>query len=1101
MLYEFFIFELKYRLKRPETYFFFLLLFLFSVVGVEFIFQGIDIGLVKKNSPFVIAKTMGAITGLSMIIASMIMGVPVLRDFQYDVTSLIYVNPISKRNYLLGRFLGSFVVLLFIFSSLLWGMVVGEYMPWNDPKEFLPFQFINYLQPFLWVVLPTLFFGASVFFVTGALSKKLMVVYTQGIVIFVLFMITKGITNETFQALLDPFSLTTLTQASKGWTVEDRNLQLIPLSGIMLMNKLFWIALGLVALIIGYIRFQLIVVTEKSFNKKKEQKIKVATDHSPTGLPSVTLVYGIRSQCIQLLLNTWFHSVSILKLTSFWAIIVCCFIVMLVNSVSLGTSYGVDSYPTTYLMIEELREMSIYFFMIIVVFYAGEIMWKERDVKFELIHDATPLHRFVNVSSRLLGLLFIYAIVMLSLILAGILFQTTNGYYRYELDVYFFGFFLELFPFLALYTFAALFFQALTGNKFMGMLATIAFAIITVAISTFGLEHALLNFGGSSLATYSDMNGYGHFLTGYLWVKAYWLVFGVLLLILSSSVMANGVENGLRKRWTRGLNQIKESLGIFSLVCLCVFLSIGAYIFYNTNVVNELWTKYEQDAFRVAYEQSLKQFEYLPQPKITDVKLNVELFPSKRAYVITGSYFVTNTTDTPIDEIHVQKLIASKVSLKRMVFDRHVTTNSSFEKYHYTIYELSESLAPGDTLKMDFTQTLQPEGFETDDFDTDMVYNGTFFDNAVLPIFGYQKKYELEEEDDRRDFKLAPRLQKARREEERELVNARNGSDSNGVMLDITISTEAPQSALTSGDLVAAWNTDGRNYFHYRTDQRIIHFYPILSAAYEVMRDTCIPTGNGIDAAVALEIYYQKGHEYNLLRMMESMKMSLDYYSINFSPYPYRQLRIAEFPRYNSFAQSLPGIIPFSEAIGFVMNIDDEKDVDMVFYITAHEVAHQWWGMQLEAANVQGQNMILETLAQYSAMMVLKAKYPEEKIQQFLKFQLDEYRKANLKSSKEEVPLALVENEKHIYYNKGALNMYELQQLIGEENVNLALKNFLNDWHSFNNLKKPLRYATTADLLKYFRAVTPESSKQVVTDLFEHVNILSEDAPYASRRN
>jgi len=118
MLYEFFIFEIKYRLKRPETYFFFLLLFLFSVVGVEFIFQGIDLGLVKKNSPLVIAKAMGAITGLSMIIASMIMGVSVLRDFQYDVTSLIYVNPISKKNYLLGRFLGSFAVLLFIFTYL-----------------------------------------------------------------------------------------------------------------------------------------------------------------------------------------------------------------------------------------------------------------------------------------------------------------------------------------------------------------------------------------------------------------------------------------------------------------------------------------------------------------------------------------------------------------------------------------------------------------------------------------------------------------------------------------------------------------------------------------------------------------------------------------------------------------------------------------------------------------------------------------------------------------------------------------------------------------------------------------------------------------------
>lgn len=1088
MLYEFFIFEIKYRLKRPETYFFFLLLFLFSVVGVEFVFQGIDLGLVKKNSPLVIAKAMGAITGLSMIIASMLMGVPVLRDFQYDVTSLIYVNPISKKDYLLGRFLGSFAVLLFIFSALLWGMMAGEFMPWNDSNEFLPFHFINYLQPFLWVVLPTLFFGAAVFFATGALSKKLMVVYTQGLVIFVLFMITKGITDETFQALLDPFSLTTLTKATKGWTVIDRNSFLIPVSGIMLLNKLFWIGLGILVLTIGFIKFKLMVINEKTFHKKQQQKIKTLPVTFSKSLPSVTPVYGMKAQVVQLLLNAWFHSVSILRLISFWAIILCCFIVIIVNSVSLGTSYGVDSYPATYFIIEELREMSIYFFMIILIFYSGEIMWKERDVKLNLIHDASPLSDFVNVSSRFLGLLFIYAIVMLSLIAAGVLFQTLNGYYRFELGVYFFGFFLELFPFLVLYTFASMFFQALAGNKFTGMLATIAFAVINVAIGVFGLEHALLNFGGQALASYSDMNGYGHFLSAYLWVKIYWVLFGLLLLIFASVLMVKGTEAGLRKRWTGGIKQTGKSLRIFSLVCLTLFISIGSYIFYNNNVLNEFWTKTEQDDFRAGYEKALKQFEYIPQPKITAVKLKIDLFPSKRAYEIKGFYVVVNTSQEPIEEIHVQKLLESNVELRDVTFDRDSRINNRYKKYHHTIYQLSQPLAPGDTLKMNFKQTLRPKGFVTDNSEINVVYNGTFFDNAVLPGFGYQKKYELQDQDDRKDFGLAPRLQKARRDDARELVNARSGSDSDGIDLDLVISTEVPQTALTSGDLVKAWNREGRNYFHYKTNQRIIHFYPIVSGRYQVMRNTCIPSGNISKKSVDLEIYYHKGHEYNLKRMMESMKMSLNYYSKNFSPYQYSHLRIVEFPRYRTFAQSLPGVIPFSEAIGFVMDIDDKKDVDMAFYITAHEVAHQWWGLQLEAANVQGQNMILETLAQYSAIMVLKEKYQDEKVQQFLKFQLDEYTEANLKSSKKELPLALVENEEHIYYNKGALSMYELQKQIGEENVNTALQHFLNDWHSFNNPNKLNRYSTTVDLIKYFREVTPDSKQYIITDLFEHVN-------------
>lgn len=1088
MLYEFFIFEIKYRLKRPETYFFFLLLFLFSTVGVKFVFEGIDLGLVKKNSPLVIAKSMGAITGLSMIIASMIMGVPVLRDFQYDVTSLIYINPISKKDYLLGRYLGSLVVLLFIFSALLWGMMLGEFMPWNDPKEFLPFQFMNYLQPFLWVVVPTLFFGSAVFFATGALTKNLMVVYTQGVVIFVLFMLTKGITNENLQAVFDPFSLTTLTKATKGWSVADRNTLFIPVSGIMLLNKIFWIAVGLSVLAIAYIKFKLVVVNEKAFHKKQQQKVKPLAVAFTKTIPKVTPVYHIRAQFAQLLLNAWFHSVSILKLISFWAIILCCFVIILINSVSLGTSYGVDSYPTTYFIIEELREMSIYFFMIILVFYSGEIMWKEKDVKLDLIHDATPLSSLVNVSSRFLGLLLIYAIVMLSLIVAGMLFQTLNGYYRYELGVYFFGFFLELLPFLALYTFAAMFFQALTGNKFMGMLATIAFAIINVAIGIFGWEHALLNFGGQALATYSDMNGYGHFLTAYLLVKTYWTLFGMLLLISASILMVKGNETGLIKRWTSGLKQMGKALRTFSLVCLMLFIGVGSYIFYNTNVLNEFWTKSEQVDFRAGYEKTLKQFEYKPQPKITDIKLKVDLFPSQRAYQISGCYVVKNTSQVPIREIHVQKLLESNVALTDVSFDRKVTINSRHKKYHYTIYQLSQALAPGDTMKMNFKQTLQSKGFETDNSAIDVVDNGTFFDNAVLPSFGYQKKYELQDEDDRKDFGLPPRLAKAKRDDVRELMNARSGSDSDGTTLDIVIGTEAPQTALTSGNLVAHWNKDGRHYFHYKTNQKVINFYPIVSGNYEVIRDTCIPFGNTSKKPVDLEIYYHKGHEYNLNRMMESMKMSLNYYSKHFSPYQYDQLRIVEFPRYRTFAQSLPGIIPFSEAIGFVMDIDDKKDVDMVHYVTAHEVAHQWWGLQLEAANVQGQNMILETLAQYSAIMVLKEKYPDEKIKQFLKFQLDEYEEAKLKSSKKESPLALVENEEHIYYNKGALAMYKLQQQIGEENVNLALQHFINDWHSFNNPKKQDRYATTVELIQYFREVTPASKQYVITELFEQVN-------------
>jgi aminopeptidase N len=223
--------------------------------------------------------------------------------------------------------------------------------------------------------------------------------------------------------------------------------------------------------------------------------------------------------------------------------------------------------------------------------------------------------------------------------------------------------------------------------------------------------------------------------------------------------------------------------------------------------------------------------------------------------------------------------------------------------------------------------------------------------------------------------------------------------------------------------------------------------------------------------------------------MMQSMKTSLDYYSTNFSPYQYEQLRIRECPRYAQFAQSFPGTNPVSESRGFVLDIDDATDVDMAFYITAHETAHQWFGMQVAAANVKGRHLILETLSQYAAMMVLKQQYPEEKVQQFLKLQEERYLEGQRREEFEEPALALVENQEYIYYARGAMNMYVLQEAIGEDNVNLAIKRFLEDWNTIDGFLKMQtnNYATSKELLGYFREVTPDDLQYLIVELFETV--------------
>ncbi len=984
-----------------------------------------------------------------------------------------------------------FTVLLFAFTGILFGMILGEFMPWHHPDDLLAFNAIVYVKTFLMVTLPTLFFGASLFFVTGALSRNLVVVYTQGIILFVVFMLTKAITNKFWQAILDPFSLTTTSFTTATWSTLEKSTQPIPFIGALMYNKMFWCFLGIIALIYGYKKFNFNVVKEKQSKRKQGRKlvIKSTSEVSNIEIPEAKKQYGLLSRWYQLKEFTWFYFISICKQSSFWGIVICGMIIILINSVNLGTVYGVDSYPATYFIVEELKETSMYFFLIILVFYSGELIWKERNAKLDLIYDATPMSSFINLIGKYIGLNLVYMVLMLALIGSGIIFQTLSGYYTYEFQVYFYGFFLEILPFLALYTCIAFFIQSVVNHKFVGIMLVIVFFISNIALGLFGFDHDLYFFGGSSLGTYSDMNGYGHFLKPYLFIKSYWFLFGLLLLIIGSLVNVRGTETNLLKRIIASKYRLSKPLFKFAGIVCFVFLAIGSFIFYNTNILNTYWSHSKATTFRVDYEKALKQFEYIPQPKLVDVNLQLELYPSTRDYTVEGYYLLKNTNLEDITSIHIQKLLEGNVTLDSISFESGFTMDATYEKFDYSIFNLHTALKPGESIKMHFKQRVTTKGFESGNSNGNINNNGTFFNNSDLPTIGYSKKYELNDADEREDYNLPIRINKGNKEDINELKNARSGSDSDGINFEMIISTSKDQTAIVPGSLLRKWSKNNRNYFHYKMKKPMINFYSIVSAKYEIKKDKWTTSQDSIAKPVDLEIYYHKAHNYNIERMMTSMKSSLDYYSKNFSAYQYEQLRIMEFPRYAEFAQSFPGTIPFSEAIGFVLDIDDEKDVDMAFYVTAHEIAHQWFGMQVEAANVKGQYFILETLSQYSAMMVLKQHYSEEKLLQFLEHQEEVYKKGKDREASKEPSLTVVENESYVYYAKGAINMYQLQKAIGEEPINKALRRFLKDWNTTNGKLKTTtnRYATADDLLGYFREVTPDSLQYLITDLFEKV--------------
>jgi hypothetical protein len=403
------------------------------------------------------------------------------------------------------------------------------------------------------------------------------------------------------------------------------------------------------------------------------------------------------------------------------------------------------------------------------------------------------------------------------------------------------------------------------------------------------------------------------------------------------------------------------------------------------------------------------------------------------------------------------------------------------KKLYYRIYKLTHPLNPGDSRRMRFLVRSHVQGIENEVSHLDLVQNGTFFNNTVAPQIGYQPGGELTEKNDRKkqglkEKDLMPALERNCDEHCR---NTYLSNNSDWVNVDTVISTSPDQIAVAPGTLVREWSVGGRRHFHYKLDHFSMNFYSFISARYEVARQEW----NG----VKIEVYYNKEHVWNVPKMLKSIQKSLEYYTANFGPYYHKEARIIEFPRVARFAQAFPGTMPYSESIGFIANLSKPDDIDMVYYVVAHEMGHQWWAHQVIGANMQGATLLSETMAQYSALMVMEHEYGRDTMRKFLEYEMDSYLKNRGRETLKERPLLTVEgNQGYVHYRKGSIVMYYLKERIGEEAVNRALRKIVA---RFAYAQPP--YPTSYELVDAFREETPEQYRYLIKDLFEDITLFS----------
>lgn len=1070
MLKEIFLFELKYRSRRPATYIYLGLSFLLAFLIVASPTLEIP-PLINPNSPYFITLLLVVISLFFTLINSAIIGASIIRDFDHNMDSLVFSTAVSKWHYLFGRFAGSFFVLVIINLAAVFGVFIafalGNYLPWEiywSDMSLQPTRIWYYIQPFLLFSLPNLFITSALFFMTGALGRNMVIIYTQGMVFIVLYQLAaeffKDMNSRYLAAVFDPLGVQAFLFHTQYWTPAEQNNQLIPLEGAILYNRILWVMLAAAALLLTYLMFSFKVSIDKRRQPAPimDEPLMVRLNSLPDFLPAAVKPGRYTGQFSLVWKGAIFYFNVIRKEVTFIAIAVSGLLLLITKAFNVTEMYGASSYPTTAVILTLLDSYNL-FFILIAIIYAGDLIWKERQLKVAGIVDSLPINDFVNVLSKFFGLALVYVVLFALLIIGGILIQSAYGYYNYELSAYLSGLFGQTFVNLIFITIISFSIQILINNKFIGYVACIVFFLINTNLARLGFENLLWQFGSGSLGTFSDMNKFGHFVPLFVWLKTYWLSLLSIIFILTIAFTVRGNETHLIPRWKTGKKRFSHSLAGLVVFAGVIAVFSGSTIFYNTNLLNEFESSRNGGGDKNVAEEPVFQL-----PEVIESNVRVDLYPANRDFTLEGFYYLKNTGTNSLTKILVSLHPDKDLRLEYLRFNKMFSlADDGTEENRYRAYELEDPLAAGDSIQMSFRMGYTTAGFKGSQENTDIVYNGTYLDNSYFPSIGYRL---VDTDTGSNTDTSAGNLHKAR--------------------LETTVSTDADQLALAPGRLIDTWMENDRRFFHYKENEPVPHSYAITSGRYQTAADKW--------KEVNLEIYHHPDHRYNIPRMLEGMKDALDFNTNNFGPYPYEQLRIIEFPGYTSHRATFAGTIPFSERLAFILKVNrPSEDLDVTYYLTAHEVAHQWWGQQVTPANTGGKYLVTEGLAQYCALMVLKKTLPKEAVQRFLKYEMDQYLAGRSKEQRKENPLVSVGDQSYIYYNKAALAFYLLQDFIGEEAVNSALRSFKDEWSDTTQAQPDSK-----NLLGKIENATPDSLQYLLHDLFEAVTIYENKSSYAT---
>ncbi|MEM9000994.1 MAG: M1 family aminopeptidase [Bacteroidota bacterium] len=1059
-----FRYELNSLLTNPMVYVY--LFSLASIASVGFLgnsgvfSEGLSINNNPElvNSPFAIGKTVQSLNKLMVFLVPAIIGYIAFSDFKEGSHSLLYSFPVNKWELYLSKYTAGTTVALTIAILVHLMLVLTEILvaPYIDTMG--PLNVSGHLSSFVFFTAPNILFIGMLVFTGVLLSRNRYVGFLMVVLFFLLQNISQSIFggHDFLVALLDPFAENSFLLETKLWSRTERDILPIPFNDHIVQNRLFWMILALSVFVLGLYKVRLLQFS--SIGKVKYprlQRFHHASNFSSKGdvgsftahadfsaLGSLrTSLYLTKMYIFFLLKSRIFYIAMLLGLAMVY---------FLIKKVTYADDIAI--LPITGVVFT----IPAFFFGLIVMLltflYAGILINKETNAKMDALADATPVKDEMVLLAKFLTLVSMQFILLTVMLVACVTVQWQQGFYDTNWGDLIISIYVVQFSGLFIWAGVSLFVHSISPNFYLGIFILVLGWLVVSGLEQFGVEEKLILFNFSEPMQFSELSKYGGLLRGFLWLKGYWMLFSIVVLIMALVLWRRGYTESYRDRM-KGRRGIRSKPIKLFITVLLIGLCFTGFTIKKMEHESAGITQKEQERRFAAFEDYFSKYApFKSQPDITAVRLNVNLIPETGALHIKGTYVLQNKSDNPLDTLLV-KMGFNETTSFEIQQDYRVLDHDDYVKFK--VVQLESPLNPNEKLEFKF----EMDGAKRTIFNntSKVLRNGTFIKNDILPRFGYFLDPGEEMPDNS------------------EVGNqSYYGSGNLPIDFEAVISTSSDQTVTAPGSLIRTWKHNKRNYFHFKSKVPIRNSYGFSSCRYH--------SNVQHKDSMMVDILYHKKHTYNIDALRKGLLASKRFNSKYFSPYPFEDIRISEFPMsMGTYATAFSNQIPTSE-IRYVANSTNGQ-LDFAFYTMAHEVTHYWWGDQVSPAKALGALMLTESITEYITLQIFEEEFGPEEALRFLKLQRERYLTGRTRETEVEPPLILVkQQQQYLAYAKGTMAFNSIAHQLGREKFMDVLTLFYKRYTA-----EQKQYPTSLDFVGLLKEHTPDSLQYVVKDLFETV--------------